>query len=226
MRTAKLVLFIAAVVGLVQIVVASGSKVPSSSSSSDTARTPQEMARSSYNSGISHKDKAQKMETDGVTQTFKDAKEKDKFDAKVKDEYNKALKDFQNAAKQDPTLFQALNGLGFAYRKLGDPAKALENYDKALQMAPGFPDAVEYRGEAYLTMGRIDDAKSAYMSLFATDRKQADVLLRAMGAWQAKPTTNVDPAALTAFGSWIKERQKLASTTSDMALNDNRSIWK
>jgi hypothetical protein len=40
--------------------------------------------------------------------------------------------------------------MGFALRKTGEPVKALEMYDKALALAPGFPDALEYRGEAYL----------------------------------------------------------------------------
>ena len=50
-------------------------------------------------------------------------------------------------------------------------------------MAPGFPDAIEYRGEAFLALNRIDDAKQAYMDLFASDRKQAETLMKAMGDW-------------------------------------------
>jgi tetratricopeptide (TPR) repeat protein len=46
----------------------------------------------------------------------------------------------------NPNLPQAYNGLGYAYRKLGDYAKALENYDRALQLSPRFVDAIEYRG--------------------------------------------------------------------------------
>ena len=62
---------------------------------------------------------------------------------------------------------QAYNGMGYSYRKLGDYTKALENYDRALQLAPKFPDAIEYRGEAYLALNRLDDAKQAYLTLFA-----------------------------------------------------------
>ena len=66
--------------------------------------------------------------------------------------------------------------MGFAYRKTGDYAKALEMYDQAIKMAPGFfPEAVEYRAEAYLALNRIDDARQSYLDLFAADRKQADL---------------------------------------------------
>ena len=71
----------------------------------------------------------------------------DKTKAKAKSEFEKSLKDFKNAAKLNPQLFQAYNGMGYAYRKTGDYAKALEMYDQAIKMAPGFfPEAVEYRG--------------------------------------------------------------------------------
>ena len=42
--------------------------------------------------------------------------------------------------------------MGYAYRKTGDFAKALEMYDQAITMAPGlYAEAVEYRAEAYLS---------------------------------------------------------------------------
>ena len=97
---------------------------------------------------------------------------------------------------------QAYNGMGFSNRKLGDYAKALENYDRALQLAPNFPDAIEYRGEAYLALNRLDDAKQSYLTLFAMDRKQADSLMAAMKDYVAKKKADpagVDAAALSAF---------------------------
>ena len=115
-------------------------------------------------------------------------------------EYEKALKDFKNAAKLNPELYQAYNGMGYAYRKTGDYAKALEMYDQAIKLAPGFfPEAVEYRAEAYLALNRIDDARQAYLDLFAADRKQADILMEAMKNWVAsrRPTpAGVAPGAI------------------------------
>jgi tetratricopeptide (TPR) repeat protein len=60
------------------------------------------------------------------------------------------------------------------------------NRVKALQMAPGFPEALEYRAEPYLALNRVDEAKNAYLELFASDRKQAAILIRALRDWVEK----------------------------------------
>jgi tetratricopeptide (TPR) repeat protein len=223
----KLVVVLAAAIGLQQGVAANGSAVPDSSagaSISEPSRTPEQMARESYNSGIEHRDKAKKAEEQAAAQTKDSAKNLQK----AKDEFTKALKDFQRATDLDPTLYQAYNGMGYAYRKTGDYTKALVNYDVALKLAPTFPDAIEYRGEAYLGLNRLDDAKAAYMTLFASDRTQADALLKAMNEWVAKQATvaGADPATVSAFADWVKERAKIASTTVAMARTGTRSIWR
>jgi len=206
---------------------ANGSSMPMpSAGASMPAPTPEQMARDAYNSGIGHKDKGLKYEADAEKQA---AKDQEKTLAKAKDEFGKALKDFEKATKLVPDLYQAYNGLGFSYRKTGDYTKALENYHKALALAPGFPDAMEYRGEAYLGLNRVDDAKQAYLDLFAKDRTQADQLMKAMGAWVAKrqaDPSGVDPAVVSAFDSWIKERTKVATLTASMGLTNHESIWK
>ncbi len=193
---------------------ANGRSMPSSSPTT-REMTPEEMARDVYNSGIRHKDSALRNEA-------KDQK-------KARSEYEKALKDFQRATELVPNMFQAYNGMGFAYRKMGDYDKALEMYGTALQMAPGFPDAIEYRGEAFLALNRIDDAKQAYLDLFASDRKQAETLMKAMGDWvtqrKAGPA-GVDPAALAAFEGWMKEREALAGQTVSMGLATLHTAWQ
>jgi tetratricopeptide (TPR) repeat protein len=228
-RTLKLGLALVALVGMQQATArANGSSMSApaaGASSSMQEQTPEDQARNSYNSGIDHRDKARKLEDQAATQQGKD---QDKTLDKAKDEFTKALKDFQKAASLSPDMYQAYNGMGYAYRKTGDYTSALENYDKALKMAPGFADAQEYRGEAYLGLNRIDDAKQSYMTLFATDRKQADALLKAMATWVTQHTATpgtVDPAAVTALDTWVKDRAQIAGTTVAMAVTDSRSIW-
>jgi len=218
-RTATLGLVLAAAVAVAQAgMAASGGSVPAGPSGGGggmRSLTPEEMAKEAYNSGINHKDKGLKVE--------------EKDPTKAKGEYEKAFKDFQKAIKLSPDLYQAYNGLGFSSRKMGDYAKALEYYDKALALAPGFPDAIEYRGEAYLAMNRIDDAKASYLQLFSSDRKQADILMKSMTTWIEKRKADpagVDPAALTSFESWLKERGTLAGQTASMALNAPSHGWK
>jgi tetratricopeptide (TPR) repeat protein len=204
---------------------ANGVAVPSASPS--RTLSPDEMAVEAYNSGISHRDRALKADV----QAMKEKKDSDRLkgEKKAREEYEKALKDFKKAADLNPRLPQAFNGMGFSYRKLGDYAKALENYDRALELNPQFLDAIEYRGEAYLGLNRVDDAKKAYLALFAVDRKQADALMKAMTEFVAKKKVDpsgIDPAALTAFESWITERSGVAEQTKSMALNHLPSTWR
>jgi tetratricopeptide (TPR) repeat protein len=226
-RGVKVLLFLMTAVGLYQLgVSATGLSIPTQRGAPLAPKTAADLAKDSYNSGIKHKDKGKQLEEQIDNQTFKDAKDRAKYDAKIQDEFGKALKDFQKAAELDPTLYQAFNGMGYAYRKTGDATQALAMYDKALQMAPGFPDALEYRGEAYLALARVDDAERTYLALLASDRTQADQLMKAMTAWVAKPPASVEPATLSAFEAWIQERVKLAATTADMGLRSNQSVWR
>jgi tetratricopeptide (TPR) repeat protein len=230
-RTTTVGVILAAAVGCFDVVTyanggAAGASAPSSSMSSSIPRTPEEIARDSYNSGIDHRDKGDKLEAKAVTEKKDGDRIKDL--AKAADEYKKALKDFQKSAATLPTFAQAYNGMGYANRKTGDYTTALAMYDKALTLAPGFPDAIEYRGVAYLKLNRLDDAKAAYLDLFARDRKQADALMKEMDNWVKERATNpgtLDAAAVGAFSSWLQERAKVASTTTAMSLVGHRSIW-
>jgi tetratricopeptide (TPR) repeat protein len=225
-RGVKVTLLLAAAIGLYQVAASATASAVPTNRPSMAPRTPEDMAKDYYNSGVRHKDKGKQLEERADTQVFKDEKDHEKYEAKIKDEFTSALKDFKKAAELNPSLAQAYNGMGYAYRKTGDATQALAMYDKALEMAPGFPDAIEYRGEAYLAVARIDDAKGAYLALLATDRTQADLLMKAMAAWVAKPPASIEPEALSAFMAWINERAKVASTTADMGLRSNQTVWK
>ena len=227
-RTVRALVLLGATAALYQAVaLASGSSVPmpaSSSGPSASSRSPEEMATMSYNSGIEHKDKGIKIEASAATTA--DPKDRDKAVANAKKEYEKALKDFKSAASNSPDMYQAYNGMGFSYRKTGDYVKALEMYDKALQLKPGFPDAIEYRGEAYLGLNRIDDAKQAYLQVLASDRKQADILMAAMKTWVADHKTTpgaVDAATISGLETWIGERAEIAKDTVAMGLSHGPS---
>jgi tetratricopeptide (TPR) repeat protein len=205
---------------------ANGAAAPAPApSASMPSLTPEQRAVASYNSGIGHKNKGLKFETDAA----KASKDREKILAKAKDEYGKALKDFKKALELKPDAYQAFNGMGFALRKTGEPAKALEMYEKALTLAPGFPDAIEYRGEAFLALNRIDDAKAAYLELFAKDRELAGQLMKAMNDWVAKHQSEpagVDPGVVGELDGWIKERAKVASLTVSMGLASNHAAWR
>ena len=195
-------------------------------SSSDPNATPEMRAGSAFNSGVKHLNNGDKAELKAASAKGADA---DKAMKQARDEYLKALKDFQKAVELSPKMDRAYNGLGYAYRKTGDYAKALEHYDLALQISPDFADAIEYRGEAYLGLNRTDDAKQAYLKLFASDRARAEILMKAMKAWVEKrhaDPAGVDPVVLTAFEGWLNERADLGERTIDMARVSRQTNWR
>jgi tetratricopeptide (TPR) repeat protein len=192
---------------------------PQSSSAPGSPATPETMAADAFNSGLKHLTTGDKA---GASQKPADQK-------KAVDEYGKALKDFEKAVKLDPKNYKAFNGLGYAYRKSGDYTKALENYSAALKLSPNFPDAIEYRGEAYLGLNRPEDAKQAYLLLFASSRTHADTLLTAMKTWADKrhaDPAGVSPSDLAAFEGWLHERAALAGATVTMARNTPQGAWR
>jgi tetratricopeptide (TPR) repeat protein len=231
-RTFKAAVLLAAAAGLWQVSAsANGSAAPPSSGSSASSpgmasMSPEERAIEVYKNGDEHRIKGRKLEEESATKKGADV---EKTVAKARGEFEKSLKDFQKAAQLNPQLFQAYNGMGYGYRKTGDYVKALEMYDQAIKMAPGFyPEAIEYRAEAYLALNRVDDARKAYLDLFAADRKQADALMAAMKTWVTTRRTNpsgVDAAAIDAFEKWMVERDAMAKQTRLMAINGHHAGW-
>lgn len=80
--------------------------------------------------------------------------------AKIKaGDYGSAIPLLQQSLASDPNNPDALNELGFSYRKLGHYSDSLDAYKKALALQPNHVDANEYLGELYLQMKRPDLAK-------------------------------------------------------------------
>jgi len=230
-RLLRSAVVIGAAVGVAHVgILASGSSAPappSGGGSSMATMTPEERAVEAYKSGDDHRVKGKKLEEEATTKKGADV---EKTLARAKSEYQKSLKDFTSAAKLNPKLAPAYNGMGYAYRKTGDYAKALEMYDQAIELAKPqiFPEAMEYRAEAYLALNRIDDARQAYLDLFGADRKQADILMAAMKSWVAARHTEpagVSPDALATFEQWIGERDGIAKQTSSMAVTSGYHGW-
>jgi tetratricopeptide (TPR) repeat protein len=73
--------------------------------------------------------------------------------------YDKAIPVLQKLIKQKGAYADALNLLGYSYRKSGNPDEALEYYNQALAMEPKHLGANEYLGELYLELKQPDKAK-------------------------------------------------------------------
>jgi tetratricopeptide (TPR) repeat protein len=211
------------VTGYAVIATANGSNVPVAPSV--RAGSAEARAIEAYNAGIAKRDRGNALE---VQASRAPLGARTALEARARAQFEGALKDFTLAAETFPDLFQAYNGMGYAWRKLGNYEKALELYDRAIAMAPGlYTEAMEYRAEAYLGLNRIDDAMRAYLELFGADRKQAALLLDEMKKWIAQRRADprgVDAAALAAFEQWIAERAGIAQVTARMAF-DRPAAW-
>jgi tetratricopeptide (TPR) repeat protein len=190
------------------------------------SNAPADAAKSAYNSGVRSIKKAQDYDSDAAkaANPEKSAKALDK----AREYYSKALAQFIDAVSQQPQMYQAWNYIGFANRHLGSYDAALSAYAKALELNPAYPDAIEYRGEAYLGLNKIDEAKEAYMTLFRQSRSLADELMTAMQRWtdaRRKDAQGVSSEDVDAFSKWIDERSGIAAQTASLAVGA-RAAWK
>ena len=175
-----------------------------------SVQTPRDRARDAYNAGtheVKQADKAQ--------------------GSAAQDLYASALGKFKQAVTQDPALQEAWNYVGYTSRKLGNYDDALAAYDKALSLKPGYPDAIEYRGEAYLGVNRIPDAQQAYLDLYAGNRALAAKLLVAMKSWLAAQRANPSGGtSLDDFDKWIQERAQIAGQTAALTREGTAASWR
>ena len=174
------------------------------------AESPEQNAQRHYKRGLEYRDKAWKLEK--KTAMAKGAAA-EKLMKKTRKEYAKAVKSQRHAVTANPRMHQAHSSLGYALRKTGEFDEAVEAYDMALKIAPGYTEAIEYRAEAYLALDRLEDAKSAYLTLLRVDQARADELMAAMKKWVAQGengSAEVSEADLEAFSSWVEERASIA----------------
>jgi len=186
----------------------------------------EDAAKSAYNSGIRTIKKAEEYEADAAKASTpeKSAKALEK----AHQYYSKALEQFIDVVSQQPKMYQAWNYIGFANRHLGSYDAALSAYAKALELNPAYPEAIEYRGEAYLGMNKIAEAKEDYMRLFKESRSLSDELMSAMRRWtdaRRKDAQGLTPEDLDAFSKWVDERSGIAAQTASLAVGA-RAAWK
>lgn len=79
--------------------------------------------------------------------------------------YAQAIPRLRDYTRSHPDDADAFNWLGFAQRKSGNVQASLEFYDRALAIEPEHRGAHEYRGEAYLQLGRLADAEADLAAL-------------------------------------------------------------
>jgi len=200
-----------------------GGSMPSGGSSagsvSNSQRNPDDAAKSAYNSGVRSVKKAQEYDADAAKASTPEKVAK--AHEKAQKAYRESLTSFIDAVGAQPKMYQAWNYLGFANRHLGNYGDALSAYAKALEINPNYPEAIEYRGEAYLGVNQIEDAKGAYMALFRDSRPLADELMVAMHHWadaRRQDAQGLSSTDVEAFAKWMDERAGIAGQTASLAI--------
>jgi tetratricopeptide (TPR) repeat protein len=190
-------------------------------------KSPENVAMSAYNTGVKLVEKADELVADAARQT--DGKKQQKARDKARKNYSNAARKFAQAVEVQSQMYAAWNYLGYTQRKLGNYPDALAAYDRALSLKPGYAEAIEYRGHAYLGLNRLSEAKEAYLALYAGNRKLAASLLAAMQDWVGAHRTNangIDVAMVDSFASWVNERSKIAGQTVGLTREGAASSWK
>jgi tetratricopeptide (TPR) repeat protein len=184
-----------------------------------TGHTKEQAAKSAYNSAV-RSIKAAKEYDSGAAKASTPEKAA-KAQAKAQKSYQEAVTQLIDVVGLQPTMYEAWNYLGFANRHLGHYEDSLSSYAKALELNPNYPDAIEYRGEAYLGLNQIEAAKGAYMALFRDSRPLADELMTAMHYWadsRRKDAQGLSPTDVEAFAQWMDERTSMAAQTASLAI--------
>jgi tetratricopeptide (TPR) repeat protein len=190
-------------------------------------KSPETQALNAYDAGVRLVEKADDLGADAARQG--DERKQKKTLDKARQNYSAAQRKFAQALVIQSDMYQAWNYLGYTHRKLGNYQDALMAYDRALSMKPGYAEAIEYRGHAYLGLNRLSEAKESYLALYAGNRKLAASLLTAMQEWVGARRANssgVDQAMLESFASWVTERSKIAGQTVGLTREGAASAWK
>ena len=189
-------------------------------------QSPEDQAKALYNQGVHDVKKADKYQASAAEVT--DARKKERALKEAQEYYASALSKFQQATKSDPHMHEAWNYVGYTNRKLGNYDVALTAYGQALTLKPGYPDALEYRGEAFLGLNRVADAQQAYLDLFVNNRGLADKLLAAMKSWvdTQRTSASADTNTVNELDKWIQERSVIAGQTASLTREGAAASWK
>jgi tetratricopeptide (TPR) repeat protein len=191
-----------------------------------TQMSPQLQAKVNFNSAVKQVEKADKLQESAATLT--DEKKKARALKDAKSGYTTALGKLAQVLKVDSHMPEAWNYLGYTSRKLGNYEDALKAYSNALLLRPGYPQAIEYRGEAFLGVNRISDAQQSYLDLFAGNRALADKLLAAMKSWiaaQRSASAAGDATAVEDLDKWVQERAQIAAQTASLTRTGTSASW-
>lgn len=182
----------------------------------DLAGDPVMTARLNYNVGFERFEKAQAADRQAPGSKA------------ALDGFREARTKFETAVKADPKAREAWNLIGYTSRRLGEYERSLQAYEKALAIEPNYPEAIEYRAEAYLALRRLEDVKASWTELDVMSPSHADVLMESMRNWIAehrKKSGGVSAAELDGFAAWVEERATVPRKTTALRQDAAAARW-
>jgi tetratricopeptide (TPR) repeat protein len=203
--------------GGIPSVTGSGGRTPQSSEIPSTPLEvkPDKAAAKAYAAGTKSMAKAHELE-DAIAKTS-DPDKKAKAVSKLEDTYARALDQFTEVLRNKNDMYDAWNQIGYVHLRFGAFRESIDDYNHALALKPDLLEATQHRGEAYLGIDHLDEAKAVYMDLFFHARPMADQLMVGMQAWvqshRAAPN-GMRVADIDAFDKWVQEREGIAKTTA------------
>jgi len=176
---------------------------------------PEKAAAKAYAAGTKTMAKAHELE-DAIAKAS-DPDKKAKAVSKLEDAYGKALDQFTEVLRNKNDMYDAWNQIGYVHLRFGAFRESIDDYNHALALKPDLLEATQHRGEAFLGIDRLDEAKAAYMDLFFHARPMADQLMVGMQAWlqsHRAAANGMSAASIDAFDKWVQEREGIAKTTA------------
>jgi Flp pilus assembly protein TadD len=74
--------------------------------------------------------------------------------------WEEAIDKLSRIVEADPMNADAYNLLGYSFRNFGNSSRAMQAYDKALDLDPNHTGALEYQGVLFVMLGDLDKANA------------------------------------------------------------------
>ena len=176
---------------------------------------PDKLAAKAYKAAMKTMDKAHEQEAILAKET--DPDKRGRAREKLEDAYGRAIEQFTAVIRNQET-YDAWNQICYVHLQLGAYREAMVDCNHALKLKPDLVQALQNRGEAFLGVDHLDDAKASYMDLFYHARPAADQLMVSMHAWvksHRASANGVRASDIDAFDKWVQERDGIANTASN-----------
>src|ERR1700679_3940241 len=111
-----------------------------------------------YKQAMKSLDKAKELEAAAASAS--NADKKAKALEKLDDAYNRALDQFTEALSNKGDMVEAWNYAGYVHLRLGAYRESIDDYNHTLTLKPDLLEAAEGRGEAYVGVDRLEEAKA------------------------------------------------------------------